>query len=163
MRRPVELAVKSRQTVAGENSPLSASLIGRSGSSTFRLSTTAVSMSLTGSRFSSDSAPKPFHHGIRGRGGTICYAAVHDHGQPARQRHDRLLHPAAPGDLHRPCPLSAKSRSASQIRAMPKRPSELTSSIVPRGTSFQPRPVLRSDAMVHEEESARATNHLNNK
>src|SRR5271169_4460520 len=25
--------------------------------------------------------------------------AVHDHGQPARQRHDRLLHPALPGDL----------------------------------------------------------------
>jgi hypothetical protein len=22
---------------------------------------------------------------------------VHDHGQPARQRHDRLLHPAVPG------------------------------------------------------------------
>ena len=28
--------------------------------------------------------------------------AVHDHGQPARQRHDRLFHSAAPGDLHRP-------------------------------------------------------------
>src|SRR5262252_7617832 len=28
--------------------------------------------------------------------------AVHDHGQPTRQRHDRLFHPAAPGDLHRP-------------------------------------------------------------
>jgi hypothetical protein len=48
-----------------------ASLIGRLGSSTFRLSTTAVSMSLTGSRFSPESAPGPFHHGIRGRGGTI--------------------------------------------------------------------------------------------
>ena len=34
-----------------------------SGSSTFRLSATPVSMSLTGSRFSSDSAPRPFHHG----------------------------------------------------------------------------------------------------
>ena len=41
-------------------------LIGRSGSSTFRLSTAAVSMSLTGSRFSSESAPRPFHYGIRG-------------------------------------------------------------------------------------------------
>src|ERR1039457_4462805 len=39
---------------------MSASLIGRLGSSTFRLSTTAVSMSLTGSRFSSESAPRPF-------------------------------------------------------------------------------------------------------
>src|ERR1700693_1148048 len=53
-----------------------ASLIGRLGSSTFRLSTTAVSMSLTGSRFSSESAPGPFHHGIRGRGGTIFTAAL---------------------------------------------------------------------------------------
>src|ERR1035437_4377463 len=34
--------------------------------------------------------------------GAINPYAVHDHGQPARQRHDRLLHPAAPGDLHRP-------------------------------------------------------------
>jgi len=34
-----------------------------SGSSTFRLTTSPVSMSLTGSRFSSDSAPRPFHHG----------------------------------------------------------------------------------------------------
>ena len=144
----------------------SASLIGRSRSSTFRLSTTAVSMSLAGSCFSTESAPRPFHHGIRGRGGTIFRAAlpseerqdqadsrthlihrpardilpllggsrfspigfdpelfsrccrgllpgppelgavdpyaVHDHGQPASQRHDRLFHPAAPGDLHGP-------------------------------------------------------------
>jgi hypothetical protein len=35
------------------------------GSSTFRLSATLVSKSLTGSRFSSDSAPRPFHRGIR--------------------------------------------------------------------------------------------------
>jgi hypothetical protein len=54
----------------------SASLIGRSGSSAFRLSTTPVSMSLTGSCFSSDSAPRPFHHGIRRRGGTIFRAAL---------------------------------------------------------------------------------------
>src|ERR1700688_1543170 len=142
---------------------MSASLIGRLGSSTFRLSTTAVSMSLTGSRFSSESALGPFQHGIRGRGGTIFRSvlpsgdgrskrtceltssivprgtsfhrsvelgfspiaigsarflccnlpgptelgavnpdAVHDHGQPARQRYDCLLHSAMPGDLHRP-------------------------------------------------------------
>jgi hypothetical protein len=42
----------------------------------FRLSATAMSMSLTGSRFSSESAPGPFHYGIRGRGGTICRAAL---------------------------------------------------------------------------------------
>src|SRR5450432_461513 len=55
---------------------MSASLVGRLGSSTFRLSTTAVSMSLTGSRFSSESAPRPFHYGIRGRGGTIFGSAL---------------------------------------------------------------------------------------
>ena len=38
-----------------------ASLIGRSGSSAFRLSTTAMSMSLAGSRFSTDSAPRPLY------------------------------------------------------------------------------------------------------
>ena len=55
---------------------MSASLIGRLGSSTFRLSTAAVSMSLTGSCFSSESAPRPFHHGIRRRGGTIFRATL---------------------------------------------------------------------------------------
>src|SRR6478609_5591893 len=55
---------------------MSASLIGRLGSSAFRLSTTIVSMSLAGSCFSSESAPRPFHHGIRGRGGTIFRAAL---------------------------------------------------------------------------------------
>ena len=34
--------------------------------------------------------------------GAVNPDAVHDHGQPTRQRHDRLLHPAVPGDLHRP-------------------------------------------------------------
>src|SRR5450755_3116835 len=52
------------------------SLIGRSGSSAFRLSTAAVSMSLTGSCFSSESALGPFHHGSRERGGTIYWAAL---------------------------------------------------------------------------------------
>jgi hypothetical protein len=55
---------------------MSASLIGRLRSSTFRLSATAMSMSLTGSRFSSESAPGPFHHGIRGRGRTIFQATL---------------------------------------------------------------------------------------
>jgi hypothetical protein len=63
---------------------MSASLIGRLGSSTFRLSTYAVSMSLTGSRFSSESAPRPFHHGIRGQGGTISTAAL-----PSVERQDQ--------------------------------------------------------------------------
>src|ERR1700722_7623210 len=34
--------------------------------------------------------------------GAVTPDAVHDHGQPARERHDRFLHPAAPGDLHGP-------------------------------------------------------------
>ena len=42
----------------------------------FRLSTTAVSMSLTDSCFSPDSAPRPFHHGFRRRGGTIFRATL---------------------------------------------------------------------------------------
>ena len=79
---------------------MSASLIGPSGSSTFRLSINAVSMSLAGSCFSSESAPGPFHHGIRGRGGTIFWSAL---------------------------PLKNSGS---------KRTYELTSSIVPQGTSF---------------------------
>src|SRR6266852_5936443 len=54
----------------------SASLIGRLGSSAFRLSAITVTMSLAGSCFSSESAPGPFHHGIRRRGGTIFTAAL---------------------------------------------------------------------------------------
>src|SRR6516162_11198273 len=142
---------------------MSASLIGRFGSCAVRLSTGAVSMSPAGSRFSSDSALWPFHHGVGERGGTIFWSAlpsadgrskqtyeltssivprgtsfhrtvefvfppigfdlawsycrllpgpaefgavnphaVHDHSQAARQCDDRLLPPAAPGDLHRP-------------------------------------------------------------
>src|SRR5262249_30142762 len=54
---------------------MSASLIGRLGSSTFRLSTNSSVDVAHGSRFSSDSAPRPFHHGIRRRGGTIFWVA----------------------------------------------------------------------------------------
>src|SRR5258705_3106457 len=45
----------------GFDRTLSASLIGRLGSSAFRLSTTTVSMSLAGSCFSSESAPRPLY------------------------------------------------------------------------------------------------------
>ena len=34
--------------------------------------------------------------------GAVNPDAMHDYGQPARQGYDRLLQPAAPGDLHRP-------------------------------------------------------------
>ena len=142
------------------------SLIGRLGSSAFRLSTGPVSMSLAGSCFSSESAPRLIpswdskarwnnlchdltvrvtagskrtceltsssreeHHataqwnssvllfGLDAARFSCCCCgpfsgpaelgavnpyAVHDHSQPACQGHDRLFHPAAPGDLHRP-------------------------------------------------------------
>src|SRR5262249_39236816 len=71
----------------------STSLIGRLGSSTFRLSTTAVSMSLAGSCFSSESAPGPFHHGIRRRGGTIFGAALpSDERQVQADMRTHLIH-----------------------------------------------------------------------
>ena len=73
---------------------MSASLIGRLGSSTFRLSTTTVSMSLTGSRFSPESAPRPFHHGIRGRGGTI-YSAALPSGDGRASGHANSPHPSS--------------------------------------------------------------------
>src|SRR6478672_2039562 len=71
-----------------------ASLIGRLGSSAFRLSTPTVWMSLTGSCFSSESAPRPFHHGIRRRGGTILGTVL-----PLRtagpSRHANSPHPSS--------------------------------------------------------------------
>ena len=72
---------------------MSASLIGHLGSSAFRLSTTAVSMSLTGSCFSSESAPRPFHHGIRRRGGTILDTALpSDERQVQADMRTHLIH-----------------------------------------------------------------------
>ena len=74
--------------------PMSASLIGRLGSSAFRPSTKLVSMSLTGSCFSSESAPRPFHHGIRRRGGTIL-AAVLPLRTAGPSRHTISPHPSS--------------------------------------------------------------------
>ncbi len=71
---------------------MSASLIGRLGSSVFRLSTTAASTSLAGSCFSSESALRPFHHGIRGRGGTIFETALPSAGP---SRHANSPHPSS--------------------------------------------------------------------
>ncbi len=72
---------------------MSASLIGRLGSSTFRLSAAAVSMSLTGSCFSSESAPRPFHHGIRRRGGAIFRSALpSDERQVQADMRTHLIH-----------------------------------------------------------------------
>ena len=49
---------------------MSASLIGRLGVKRFQAVQRAVSISLAGSRFSSDSALRPFQHEVRRRGGT---------------------------------------------------------------------------------------------
>src|ERR1700747_2887346 len=68
-------AYDPKQTLQGDIW-MSASLIGRLRSSAFRLTTTAMSMSLAGSCFSTESAHRPFHHGIRGRGGTIFVATL---------------------------------------------------------------------------------------
>ena len=86
-RNDVRLDVRLGYPAGAAVRAMSASLIGRLGSSAFRLSTTAVSMSLTGSRFSSESAPRPFHHGIRGRGGAISYAAL-----PSDERRSKRTH-----------------------------------------------------------------------
>src|ERR1700738_5003546 len=90
---------------------MSASLIGRLGSSTFRLSAAAVSMSLTGSCFSSESAPRPFHHGIRRRGGAIFWSALPaDKRQVQADMRTHLIHrpardiiPPLGGDRVTPC------------------------------------------------------------
>jgi len=80
-------------SISSLSGSLAASLIGRLGSSTFRLSTASVSMSLTGSCFSSESAPRPFHHGIRGRGGTIYRAALPSHGRQVQAtKRTHLIH-----------------------------------------------------------------------
>ena len=72
------------------------------GSSTFRLSAVAVSMSLAGSCFSSKSAPRPFHHGIRRRGGTIFTAALpSDEQQVQAEVRTHLIHRPARASFHR--------------------------------------------------------------
>ena len=85
------------------------SLIGHLGSSTFRLSTTAtVSMSLAGSCFSSESTPRPFHHGIRRRGGTIFWSAL-----PSRRTADPSGHTISPHPSSREGHLSTARWSSS--------------------------------------------------
>jgi hypothetical protein len=86
--------------IEARGASLVSSLIGRVGSSTYRLSAAAVSMSLTGSCFSSESALSPSIMGFEDE---------------------------AEQSIRRPC---------RQTNGRSKRPNELTSSIVPRGTSF---------------------------
>src|SRR6516165_9834195 len=76
----------------------SASLIGRLGSSAFRLFTTTVATSLAGSCFSPESAHRPFHHGIRGRGGTIFRATLPG-GRSKRTRELTFIHRPARDSL----------------------------------------------------------------
>src|SRR3974390_502910 len=88
-----QLPQMARDIAANKIDAVVASLIGRSGSSTFRLSTSAVSVSLTGSCFSSESAPRPFHHGSRERGGTIFRAALlSDERQVQATKRTHLIH-----------------------------------------------------------------------
>jgi hypothetical protein len=77
------------------NGRMSASLIGHLGSSAFRLSTATASMSPAGSCFSSESAPRPFHHGIRGRGGTIFRTASPSDETAGPSRHTNSPHPSS--------------------------------------------------------------------
>jgi hypothetical protein len=57
------------------------------------LSTAAVLMCLAGSRFSSDSAHRPFHHWIRGRSGTIYWAALPSEGRQVHAtKRTHLIH-----------------------------------------------------------------------
>ena len=95
--KQMPIRARTHKTGAGG---MSASLIGHSGSSAFRLSTTTVSMSLTGSCFSSESAP----------GALPSW--------DSRTRRNNLY------------------RGLAVRYGRPKRTYELTSSIVPRGTSF---------------------------
>ena len=63
---------------------MSASLMGRLGASAFRLSTSTVSMSLAGSRFSNRLRREVFDQGNFSRGKRLHFAAVH--GDCAEQR-----------------------------------------------------------------------------
>jgi hypothetical protein len=71
--RLVGILIASASNVRFSNRPF--------GVKRFGLSTCAVSMSLTGSRFSSDSALRPFQYGIRRRGGTIFWSTLPSDGR----------------------------------------------------------------------------------
>ena len=110
-----------------------ASLIGRFGSSTFRLSTTAVSMSLTGSCFSSESAPRLFHHGIRGRGGTIYWAALPSDErrvQATKRTHLDLYAPAIQAMLR---DLDIRLMNVTQAEAMARLFTSVNRLVLPQG------------------------------
>src|SRR4029450_4588530 len=103
---------------------MSASLIGRLGQALSDFPIATVSMSPAGSCFSSESALRPFHHGIRERGGTIYWAAL-----PSDERQvqgDKRTH-----RIHRPArdilpPLGgarvSSYRNCSGTALMPLRP-----------------------------------------
>ena len=85
-------SVQGSAQQVGSLASMSASLIGRLGSSTFRLSTVTVSGSLAGACFSPESARGPFHHGVRGRGGTIFTAALPNDRQVQADMRTHLIH-----------------------------------------------------------------------
>ena len=81
-------------TIQWEVQRMSASLIGRLGSSTFRLSTAGVD-DRSRARASSESAPRPFRHGIRRRGGTIFRSALPSGRTAGPSRHANSPHPSS--------------------------------------------------------------------
>src|SRR6516225_7681517 len=84
----------------------------RFGSSTIRPSTTGCLMSLAGSRFSSESALGPFHHGVRRRGGTISMAALpSDERQVQADIRTHLIHRPARDII----PLNIEATSMSNV------------------------------------------------
>ncbi len=114
----------------------SASLIGRLGQALFRLSTTPVPMSLTGSCFSSDSAPRPFHHGIRRRGGTIFWATLPPSPHNCCRPHHQLR--SSRGDRR-------NRRCSSPLPApLPMTRAGLGTPPLPGGTVKAPKQYLRS-------------------
>jgi hypothetical protein len=66
----------------------------------FQTTTAQVSMSLAGSRFSSESAPGPFHYGVRRRGGTIFQSALPSERTAGSSGHTNSPHPSSREGQH---------------------------------------------------------------
>src|SRR5262249_29316038 len=95
-----------------------------------------MSMSLTGSCFSSDSAPRPFHHwDSKTRWNNLLDGlAVGMTAGPS----DRTIsaHPSSREGHHSTIGWKLDFLPCRRYDGRSKRPNDLTSSIVPRGTSF---------------------------
>src|SRR5664280_899136 len=97
---------------------MSASLIGHLGSSAFRLSTTTMSMSLTGSCFSSESAPRPFHHGgARPMSPERAHVDGRDYGAPGHQSSFALTNSARTALVAGTVSIALSAAPSSQLMA----------------------------------------------